>query len=666
MAAKNTDDTLSGKLVRERCDQAFADTTYERRQYWLTQSFLDGEQWVNYEAKGDRLFHTSLGILETGQPYPMVTQNVMGPAKRRLAARVLTPIPWEVPVLNADSASQMGARVGEAILSEVSERQVWADPDADAFDELVAGGTAAILVSWDRNAQVPLAFDSRTNQHWGAAGDVVLTALGVDDFAVEPGAHTARTARWMVVRRALPPGEVKDMFGLDAEPGADASAAGMIHTPGRTRTNNLTSVYWYYERPHGDSPGREAVVVGEKVVQESEWSYPFADHLPIGVWEETPVRRRAYARSWMWGARSLQLELNLSRSHVLANMTRFGSLQLIVDESFSEDWSDMPGVRRIARDPMNPRDPSFLVPPPLPGYVAGHGEQVREQINDMLGANEIMVGNAPDGISAASALSVLIEQNDTTLQNMARGRARLWGQVGTMVLELYQAYVKEPRKLDRGKAPAMERWTGKDLLGHTRVRIPTDRLLPKNKAANRAHAELLVQMGLVKDVSQYAAVMGIGPDDEWVSRINPDRARAERENHEIAAGRAAVVEAWDDDRGHIECHTEFAKSAMWDVLSDESQRLLREHLAGHEAAAAEKAGKMVTERRLGPELAVAPEVMKHDSAVEQQSAEQMMAERSAAAGSPPAPVGMPGGMDQAALPAEQAPPPEQPPLPPMA
>ena len=147
-----------------------------------------------------------------------------------------------------------------------------------------------MCVEWDWRVGTPIGMDEQGRVH--GTGDVKLDVGSIHEMACEPGSRDIETALWWIRGVALPPPEVKRMYGLETEPAADAKAIDTIWrvTDGEQLTNvPLTMVLTYYQRPDGMQPGVVMTAVDGRIVDQGEWPFPFTDRLNISVATVEPI-----------------------------------------------------------------------------------------------------------------------------------------------------------------------------------------------------------------------------------------------------------------------------------------------------------------------------------------------------------------------------------------
>lgn len=600
--------------VRELFVKASKAAKAAQYEHWLNTSFLAGEQWVFWNPVTRNLDEVPR------DPERVRTQvNRMRPSSRTVMSKLVSrELAFEVPPTSADDAAIRGARTSESILDSVKREHDWEGVREDAFWSAWKGGTGAICVDWDAQAHGPIGMTAEGKSF--GKGDTKETALSILDFVTQPGVRDAEKGYWWIKAIGLPPEEVQATYGLDEIPPADATGA---MTPlqrkvlaaheGRSEGDtepSLTLVLTYYERPNPLCPeGRILTVVQEKVVETKPWYFPFKDRLNLALVRETREEGRALGSTILSTARPVQTALNQSWSSIVEHMKECGNARMYIPQSMwdmAEELSDAPGQFVPYQD--GGERPEWSTPPGMPDWWIRQPDMLAQEIDDILGVHEASRGEAPKNVESGLGLSILIEQDATPIGRMTKEGALAWGRVASMVLALYEKFVKETRESvvrTPGQPPKSTRWTGKHLKGQTVALVPLDSVMPRSRAAQQQFAKDALQMGLIKSFAQYAKLADLPGSRDLLEAVSPDVAKARRENHKMSLGEPCVPEKFDDGPIHIEEHLTFMKSPEWDLMDEDARQIFLDHNQAHANLDAEKLGGQVSKAQVNPVLASA-------------------------------------------------------------
>jgi hypothetical protein len=297
--------------------------------------------------------------------------------------------------------------------------------------------------------------------------------------------------------------------------------------------------------------------------------------------------------------------------------------------------------------------PGFQAPVPIPlqeipSYVIQELERIKTDMDEISGQHEVSRGQTPPGVTAATAISYLQEQDDSKLSHTFDAVEECLEKVAYMTLNYVHQYWDTPRMVkitgEDGSFDVMA-FQGSELAGNTDIRVEAGSSLPTSKAAKQAFIMDLMKMGFI-DPTKGLEVMEIGGINKIYEQVQVDVRQAQRENLKMAQataelmqqneeeqlmqyvqspqGQSAIqqgllmegpngdlldatptlqgmeptpvalpllvpVNNWDDHRIHIERHNAYRKSQAFENLPPEAKSLFDQHVQGHVAAIMEGA-----------------------------------------------------------------------------
>jgi hypothetical protein len=599
---------LSASVIREKWDRSLRHSRFEREQAAVNGMFLRNRHWIYWNRSSGRLEELPREPSRVRATVPRV-----GPDSRRIIAKLMRRnLVFDVPPTSPDDAAMRAARIGESALVEAQRKQSWEDARHEHANCVWEAGVAGLCVEWDWRVGTPIGMDEQGRPI--GTGDVKLSVVSIHEIGCEPGTRDLEHARWWIRGVALPPPEVKDLYGLPKEPKADARAIDTIWrvTDSEQWTNvPLTMVLTYYERPTGMRQGVVATVVDGEVVDGGPWPFPFDDRLNISVAHVEKIHGKWYGHTPVSDAVGVQALYNASWSSIVEHMKLAGNARLWVPMGSVddiEDLSDLPG-EAVEYNPINGLSPEYKAPPTMPDWWIRQPAMLESAMDDILGVHDVSRGEAPTGVESGIALSILSENDDTPVGALARSLGECWGRACTMVLKLWEANVQETRDAtvySGGNIPEAVRWSGKDLMGQTTVVVPLDSVIPRSRAAQAAYAMQLYDRKIIQTPVELARVADLPDQDDLLSGIDPDTARAQRENYWLAIGSPRTIDIIDDHQNHLKIHRDFMRSERYENLPEEVQVLIRQHCQAHEMYAAQAAAEQVQAMGVSPLAAMLP------------------------------------------------------------
>lgn len=612
---KPTPTTISAKTVVERYFKGLKATSYERREYWINYAFLRGRQWVYWNRSTRRIDD----VARNKSRYRL-TVDRLSPASRTLMAKYnQRSLEFEVRPKAADQDTIQKAKIGQSAIRDLARHHEWDLLDEDLAWAVWTGGTGAVCIDWDPDGgdyvSSPEEDDSKT-------GDTCETVLTVAEFVVEPGARRAEKARWWIKGIVLPPETVQAMYGLEDLPPADAESSMSPYNQRSVTTESQaidqadgTLVLTYYERPNAlNKKGSMAVVVANKIVDTKPWPFPFTDKLNLVVMRETPVPGKWAGETVLSKATKVQTAYNAAWSNYMEHLKKVGQARLLIPASqldIADTIEDDPGKPIKFIDGPGMALPQYLTPPQLPNWVVQTIDQLRNEIDDIVGVHAISRGVAPANIESGDGLQVLAENDSTPIGRMTKERARVWSSVGSIDLEILSDMVTDKRTavIQHGNQPPMTvPWSGKDIDDQTDVTIPVDAIRPRSEAAMWQLASQMMQMrpDWFHSPADFMAVAETPQADQILAAVDPQTDKARRVCYLTANGQ--YVPPVDRDNHAIFIHeiTNFMQSPRFDQLAKDIQDLFEKTVLGHQRFAEEQMGGQVAKGMMSPGLAAVP------------------------------------------------------------
>jgi hypothetical protein len=361
----------------------------------------------------------------------------------------------------------------------------------------------------------------------------------------------------------------------------------------------------YYERPSANYPkGRLIVVAGDKVLYSGESPYTGPEH---GDWHPYSECRWEIVPGRFWGkspfddAVEIQKRINTIDSTVILSRKSMAFPQKLIPTSAgiaNGEWTGRPGHHQFYKG-----DGSGMKPEIIPGQgpdasVFQERQQSVEDIKELTGAIDILRGDRPAGVNAASALSLLYEVGTGKLFPILDRWKQFVESDQKKQLRLTSKNYKEPRPdfvraLKAKNTDLLEtdinNFIGSDLNDNCNVIVEAGSNIPKLQAAKQAMLIQAVQLGLL-DLSnpenriQLQEDLGIsGFDAEMSTDIK--RARWENDlmdNIQFSPSNKPIVLACDNHQLHLQEHYDRQKSPTFMSLPAAVQQAHIMHAQEHE------------------------------------------------------------------------------------
>lgn len=517
------------------------------RQWYLNLAFYAGLQNVHVlKPQTNSLGNfTSTRLFVPPAPYyrarPVI--NRIRPTVRHELAQLTNTKPNAtiVPASAEDRdlfAAQAGEQIWETIYKEkklksIIRRAVW-------WNQVCGNGF--IKCWWDFNAPVDEGIDPTGE----SSGDVCFTPetpfhILVPDFREEELENQpflihaqSKSSEWVKMNfpKAMD-GTQLNSGSSDAQDLLEDSYLNMTGTQVLNKQHNVL-ILECWVKP-GMTPlfpqGAFFTIVGDKIVQGymtwpfSHGKYPFAkfDHIPNG---------KFYSSSTIEDLIPLQKEYNRTRGQIIEAKNRMAKPQLAAARG-SIDPSKItsePGQVILFTPGFDAPKPIPLEP--IPSYVLQEMDRMLLDWNDISGQHDVSKGQAPPGVTAATAISYLQERDETKLSPTFDSLEEGIEKIARMTLSYVHDYWDVPRLVritgTSGSFDVMA-FKGSELGSNLDISIEAGSSLPVSKAAKQALITDWMKMGFIPP-QKGMEVLDMGGINKIYETIQIDQKQIQREN----------------------------------------------------------------------------------------------------------------------------------------
>lgn len=523
---------------------AYLDSLYERarthrwrfeRQWYVNLSYYFGRQWINWLGGNS----PDIARLYEPQAPPWrvrLTVNRIKPAIRREMSKVMKekPTAYVIPASTEDN-DIAGAKAGEAIFEHIWRTIHMKDHLWIAQFWRCVCGTGFVKDWWDPHPNDDSTLGS-VQVEIPTPFHMLFSNLDIDSLdRQEYVIHVAMKS----------PEAVKMMYGMDVKPDSYERGGGIIESqylqalglePGKA-TQVCVKEIWI--KPSVRYPaGAMFVWAGSTILYqgsdpmtgEPKWPLPKMEY-PFTKFAGVPTGR-FYGDSSIIDLLPLQKEYNRTRSQIIEAKNQMAKPQLMAPRGSIDATkiTSEPGLVIFYQPGFTP--PQQLKLEPLPNYVLQELDRSLVDIADISGQHEVSSGTVPTGVTAATALSFLQEQDDTMLapiiQSMESGVERL----GRHFLCHAHQYWDEPQTvkvLGSNNAWEAHKFAKTDLYGNTDLHVQAGSAMPRSLAARQAFIMELAKMGLIgpEETLRY---LEMAETTRMYEESQVDRRQAEREN----------------------------------------------------------------------------------------------------------------------------------------
>ncbi len=573
--------------ANEQYKRIKSDRNALERQWYTNMAFYFGKQNIQVLTVPTANAAGNNFRLHTPQAPPWrvrLISNKIRPMLRTELAKVTAqkPTAMVIPSSN-DDKDVFAARAGEQLWEATYQRKRVKSVMRRAMYWTLITGTGYTKHWWDPQA---------VTTDWEVPGDFVIESetpfhVFVPDVQEEELENqpylihaSAKSAEWV---RARYEGD----FNPNTAATHDLLDDAFISMIGGQQNKNSVLCLEVWIKPGAHPQFREGgmfTVIGDKIVQITD-AWPFAHReFPFSKYQHIPTGRY-YGESTITDLVPLQKEYNRTRSQIIEAKNRMAKPQLMAPRGSVD-------VGRMTNEPGSVilYTPGFQPPTPLPlqslpAYVIQELDIVARDMDDISGQHEVTKGRVPPGVTAATAISYLQEQDDSKLSHTIDAVEDGIEKMARHTLSYVGQFWDVPRIIKViGESASFDAMSlkGSDLAGNTDIRVEAGSALPTSKAAKQAFIMDLMKMGFV-DPAKGLQVLEIGGINKLYDDLQTDIRQAQRENLRMQNGQPVAVNTWDNHALHIETHNKFRKGQTFENLPDELKFIFEQHVAMHMA-----------------------------------------------------------------------------------
>lgn len=508
------------------------------RQWHVNLSYYFGRQWITWlnSASPDiaRLFEPQ------APPWRVrLTVNRIKPAVRREMSKVMKekPTAFVIPSTTEDN-DVAAAKAGEAVFEHLWRQLKMKDVMWVSQFWRTTTGTGFVKDWWDprapsENGKGAIRVESPSPFH--------LYFSNLDQPDIE--------RQEFIIHVAMKsPEEVKAVYGMEVKADSIERSGGEVESQ-YLRALNLepgnvsqVAVKEIWIKPNVRFPqGAMFVWAGDKILWSSMgptgdpiWplykpEYPFTkfDGVPTG---------RFYGDSSIVDLLPLQKEYNRTRSQIIEAKNQMAKPQLMAPKGSidAHKITSEPGL--VIFYTPGYEKPTPLPLTPLPNYVLQELDRSLLDIADISGQHEVSSGTVPSGVTAASALSFLQEQDDTmiapVIQALESGVERL-GRHFLCHVQQYWDIPQTVKVLGPDNTWEIQQLMGSDLEGNTDLNVQAGSAMPRLLAAKQAFIMELVDKQIITP-EMGLRYLEMAETGQMYEETQVDRRQAERENMKMS------------------------------------------------------------------------------------------------------------------------------------
>ena len=603
----------------------------QERQWYLNLAFFYGNQHVQFRTTTNNNF--DLYVPKAPYYRARITVNQVRKIIRKEISRLCAQKPnaFVIPSSTEDAdifAAQAGEQIWDSLWRKVKFNKVLREA---VFWQAVCGN-GFIKSYWDKTKVDP---DSsrdpdpmNPDQDTKIYGDICIEKVSPFHILVPDLMCTEIEEQPYVIHA-----QVRDngwiRQNLKIEPSGTSKLEtvddGLMNVMGVSRNDNkkeqsIILEIWVKPGYLPDLPnGGMFTVAADQIVQGFDsWPYEHGQY-PFSKLDASPTGK-FYTTSIIEDLIPLQKELNRSRSQLIESKNKMSKPQLLAEKGSVD-------AKRITTEPGQVIFYSIGSAPPqplplqnLPSYVTEEIGRLYDDMADISGQHEVSNGSTPPGVTAATAISFLQEQDESLIAGHFTSIEEAVEKIASQSLTYVKMYWDEERTV---KVVGLEgtfdvqTFKNSDLKGNSDIRVESGSALPTSRAAKQAFIMDLMKMGFIQP-DEGLEILEVGGLNRIYERIQVDKRQAQRENlkmrvvteedmtkhftefaqqHpeatvDVDAGLQLEppliipTHSYDNHQIHIEIHNTYRKSQNFEGAPNITKMLFEDHVRQHEDALA--------------------------------------------------------------------------------
>ncbi len=472
---------------------------------------------------------------------------------------------WSCQAINTDSRSMADASRGSDILESMWKQGNFEAQAISCVLGSILYGEEFLFTYWSSVAGEQLAYDPESKQY-AYEGDITCRNVLPWNIFRDPTANTFDESPWLSARISLDRHELiaeypefKDEILAAASPPPSTLVNASGVSIAVSDPNKVLCHYFFHKRTPALPTGLHAVLLNENCVLQFEPLERCYWDLPIHRMSAGDLKATPWSYTDFWEAMALQDLATDIQGSLATNIVTFGK-QMISAESDQ----NLP-IDQIGNGPLvvyRPKGSPVPVPLQLsasPPEAFKHLDMLKQDQRQILGLNDVSMGEAPTGAPNAQAWALLSTAAITANSGGQRSWVSLVRNVGRSMLNIFKEKVSTKRKIAiigvHGAAvPKQEEWDKSDFEGIDDVTVEISNPLSQTPAGRLQLAQMYMDRGFVQTPEQLQSVTEIGSLKPMTQVLRDEMIFIAGENEQILKGVNPPVMITDSHQIHIREH----------------------------------------------------------------------------------------------------------------
>ncbi|MBQ8425335.1 MAG: hypothetical protein IJX17_04880, partial [Clostridia bacterium] len=591
-------DEIKDQIIVENIKQDFTFRQQERKSYelaWeLNMNFFVGNQYCYVSSKNEISDIEKRYYWENREVYNHIAPIIEA---RFAKLKKITPN-LNVKPISGSQEDYYSSKLAKLILQKAIDKNSVKDAIQMATYWSEITGTAFYKITWENDdGEIIGNIDGNIVKN----GDVNISVCS--PFEIYPDSNSANDindCNSIICARAYPVDYINEKYhkhfnGGDVdifELGNNSFLNGISGRSNITKINhskkhNHILIIEKYEKPNKKNPnGKLTIICENELLYDGELPYIIGNNEQRGY----PFIRQISSKQIgsFWGISVIERCIPVQRAYNAIKNKKHEFIQRIASgvltvEDGSVDIDNLeneglePGKILVYRNGANP--PNFLSPNSIPEELKDEEDRLLQELNILSSTSDMMIAsNIPTNINSGSALSMLIEQDNSRLSLAGENIRNSIILIGKYILRLYKQFATTPRLYqisDSTGSLQVAYWKNNDIVSDD-VILETNNELDDSISNNKNLILSLYEKGLFSDengiISQtnkmkILNLFGLKNFEQFEDIRELHKVRANKENLNIEEIKSPLE--IDEHKIHITEHTRF-------LICDESKNISEE------------------------------------------------------------------------------------------
>lgn len=539
--------------------------------------------WRTYHG----CFEVSVGgghqISFTGEQEELVSLHVNH--FRNLAQHVFVMITSSRPIMearaiNSDYKSIAQTYLANGILDYYMREKHLEDALKTATEMAIILGAGFIKMEW--NATAGDVYDIDENGLEIKEGEIEFTNLSPFDVVFD-GSKESHKLDWYMVRTfknrfdliAKYP-ELKDqLMGIPSKSDAGVYRMALLSND---VTDDIPVYEFYHKKTEAMPQGRYMLFADTNAVM-LDTPLPYRI-MPIFRVSAGEILGTPYGYSPMFDVFPIQQGIDSLYSTIMTNQSALGVQNLWVPRGADIAVDSLHGGMNIIEGNAKPEPLNLTQTPP---EIFKFLEMLIEASETISGVNAVARGQPQASLKSGAALALVQSMALQFVSGLQQSYVHLVEDCGTAIIQILKDYANTPKVaalVGKNNKMLLKEFTGDDLHSINRVVVDVGNPLARTVAGRVQMAEQMIQMGIVKDPTQYFQVLNTGRLDVMFEGDVSQQLLVRQENEWLSEGKNPITAPTDLHSFHIQEH----RAVLDDTdirMNPAITKIVMDHIQGH-------------------------------------------------------------------------------------